>query len=227
MKQRFALIATVVLVAACAETPTGPQIALNAPSSLALATVTLANPSFESGSTGWSFPGSLGTFVDICACWSTTDGAVSVDLNGFYPGYVSQDIATTPGTAYTVLFDLAGNPGSPQNVKELEVSAAGTSALYYFDTTGKDGTNMGWTAQSFAFTATGTTTTLMFKSLHAIYSDEFPDRAQGAAIDNIRVQYTSNNPTTVDQCKKDGWIQYGFRNQGLCIQFVNTGKDSR
>lgn len=27
-----------------------------------------------------------------------------------------------------------------------------------------------------------------------------------------------------DQCKHDGWINFGFGNQGQCIQFVNTGK---
>ena len=32
---------------------------------------------------------------------------------------------------------------------------------------------------------------------------------------------------TKDECKKGGWATYGFRNQGLCIQFVNTGRDSR
>lgn len=34
-------------------------------------------------------------------------------------------------------------------------------------------------------------------------------------------------PVTVEECKKGGWAEYGFSNQGLCIQFVNTGKDSR
>ncbi len=34
-------------------------------------------------------------------------------------------------------------------------------------------------------------------------------------------------PQTKDDCKKGGWEQYGFRNQGQCIKFVNTGKDSR
>lgn len=37
----------------------------------------------------------------------------------------------------------------------------------------------------------------------------------------------STDPTTVDECKKGGWQSYGFRNQGLCIAFVNTGHDSR
>lgn len=35
------------------------------------------------------------------------------------------------------------------------------------------------------------------------------------------------DPTTKDDCKRGGWEDYGFRNQGQCIKFVNTGKDSR
>ncbi len=35
------------------------------------------------------------------------------------------------------------------------------------------------------------------------------------------------DPETKDDCKKGDWEDFGFRNQGLCIQFVNTGKDSR
>jgi hypothetical protein len=30
-------------------------------------------------------------------------------------------------------------------------------------------------------------------------------------------------PTTKDQCKGDGWKQFGFKNQGQCIAFVNHG----
>lgn len=29
------------------------------------------------------------------------------------------------------------------------------------------------------------------------------------------------------ECKQGGWESQGFRNQGQCIRFVNTGKDSR
>lgn len=47
------------------------------------------------------------------------------------------------------------------------------------------------------------------------------------AIDNSFIGNIINNPTTKDDCKKGGWQQYGFSNQGRCIQFVNTGKDSR
>jgi len=30
-------------------------------------------------------------------------------------------------------------------------------------------------------------------------------------------------PTTKDQCKGGGWKQFGFKNEGLCIAFVNHG----
>lgn len=36
-----------------------------------------------------------------------------------------------------------------------------------------------------------------------------------------------NDPTTKADCKKGEWENYGFKNQGQCIRFVNTGKDSR
>jgi hypothetical protein len=46
-------------------------------------------------------------------------------------------------------------------------------------------------------------------------------------------RYTRNfyieefNPESKNQCKKGGWEEFGFRNQGQCIRFVNTGQDSR
>lgn len=35
------------------------------------------------------------------------------------------------------------------------------------------------------------------------------------------------SPETADDCKKGGWMDYGFKNQGQCVRFVETGKDSR
>ena len=32
---------------------------------------------------------------------------------------------------------------------------------------------------------------------------------------------------TQDLCKNGGWESFGFKNQGQCIRFANTGKDSR
>ncbi len=36
-----------------------------------------------------------------------------------------------------------------------------------------------------------------------------------------------DSPTNKEACKSGGWKNYGFRNQGQCIRYVNTGKDSR
>ena len=38
---------------------------------------------------------------------------------------------------------------------------------------------------------------------------------------------TMLSPTSKDDCKNGGWKTFGFKNQGQCIRFVNTGKDSR
>ena len=35
------------------------------------------------------------------------------------------------------------------------------------------------------------------------------------------------NPADKDECKKGRWADFGFRNQGQCIKFIETGVDSR
>lgn len=38
---------------------------------------------------------------------------------------------------------------------------------------------------------------------------------------------TVANPTTKEECRNGGWMPFGFKNQGQCIRFVETEKDSR
>jgi hypothetical protein len=38
---------------------------------------------------------------------------------------------------------------------------------------------------------------------------------------DISVVDAQPSPTTKDQCKGDGWKQFGFKNQGQCLAFVN------
>ena len=52
--------------------------------------------------------------------------------------------------------------------------------------------------------------------------DGLTSSAQVAIVVNPTPQPQSDN-----DCKKGGWEAYGFSNQGLCIRYVNTGKDSR
>ena len=50
----------------------------------------------------------------------------------------------------------------------------------------------------------------------------------GADIGAFEVQTANAMPTTKEQCKNGGWMNFtfprAFKNQGDCIQFVNTGK---
>lgn len=58
---------------------------------------------------------------------------------------------------------------------------------------------------------------------------------QGTAYNGASSEYAMavrdgdvvTNPTTFEDCKKNGWRNYGFRNQGQCLRFLNTGVDSR
>lgn len=226
MKHRLAALVALAFTAACGESPTEPMpldLDLSPSFSVVSGTpVALTNGGFESGATGWT-----AYSVDVGPLWQAAEGVNSVDLNAFEPGLIYQDIATTPGVTYTVVFALAGNPGWPQNVKNMRVGAAGTFADYSFDTRGKSGTDMGWVEETFEFVATDATTTLAFASLHAGSPYIWQDRAQGATIDDVRVFAESNDPQTMADCKKGGWQAYGFRNQGQCVRFVQTGKDSR
>ena len=145
--------------------------------SYAQTAASLVNGSFELPLSSWV---ATGGGVDQLTGWDASDGIWSLDLNAFSPGGVQQAIATDTGVAYTVTFDLAGNPGQ-QTVKDLQVSADGTTQNYSFDNGaggGTSGTNMNWTQQSFSFVAMDASTLLDFSSLVS-------SGAWGPALDNV------------------------------------------
>jgi hypothetical protein len=194
---------------------------------------TVTNGSFETGTTGWNNPAAVD---DVCGGWQAADGACSVDMGGSPSrGQLTQDLSTVGGTAYTVSFQLSGNPNCTQTsasfggtvegaVKTLIVSATGAaSATYSFDTTNTWYGGMGWTPETYTFTATGAVTTLSFQNGISQFC--------GAAIDAVTISggsTTGNVPTTADQCKKDGWQTLtdangtSFKNQGDCVSYVAT-----
>jgi choice-of-anchor C domain-containing protein len=115
--------------------------------------------------------------------WIAADGNRSLDLNGdAATGGVSQVISTLPGRQYEVSFYLAGNPDGGVGVspvKNLTVEAAGHSQNFTFDTTGRTRASMGWVEQTWLFTATGSSTALVFRTTdHSSY---------GPALDNVGV----------------------------------------
>lgn len=70
------------------------------------------------------------------------------------------------------------------------------------------------TARAFAFSATATTAALVARG-GLVMKFESPEPP--APLD----------PVTQDDCKKGKWADFGFRNQGQCIRFVENGGDSR
>jgi PKD repeat protein len=136
---------------------TGPAITVH---SGAVQSGLVLNGGFETGDfTGWTLSGNSG---DLFVANSTNSGipphtgsylAILQTEEGF--GYLSQNLATVPGSNYLLSFWLNGSFAATPN--ELQVSWAGNTVL--------DVTNFsfsGWTNTQLTLTATGTNTVLQF-----------------------------------------------------------------
>ena len=52
----------------------------------------------------------------------------------------------------------------------------------------------------------------------------------GDSLPELSIDVTATiiaNPTSKKDCKRGGWAAFGFRNQGQCVSFVQTGRDRR
>lgn len=135
---------------------------------------------------GWEIFVPNATIDYVGTLWQASDGVRSVDLDGFLTaGGVQQTFATVPGWTYTVTFDLAGNPAHGPTIKPMRLSADGQSADFFFDSTGRSFSDMGYLPQTWAFVADDTTATLSFLSLTGAPPD---GSGWGAVIDNVSVE---------------------------------------
>jgi choice-of-anchor C domain-containing protein len=104
--------------------------------------------------------------IDLTVYWQSYDGNRSIDLDGTPgPGGIEQTIRTVPGGVYRLTFAMAGNPEGPPTIKIMGVSADNQFAEFTFDITGRTIRTMGWTLQSWTFTAIDTLSTIEFFSL--------------------------------------------------------------
>jgi choice-of-anchor C domain-containing protein len=106
-----------------------------------------------------------GDSIDLTSSsfWQSAAGKQSIDLAGAEPGSVTQKVATTAGTTYTLGWHLAGNPQGPPAIKIMNVYWDGTFVRSVrFDTTGHTERSMGWVWQHVTVTATGTTSSITF-----------------------------------------------------------------
>lgn len=154
--------ATLVLVAAAPAQAAGTNLVVNG---------NFASPadggfiSTPPGIPGWTASGGQPNFEIVSAVTITppagsAPGTQSIDLNVDSPEFiVSSLMSPVAGHAYTLSFDLAGNPngvavGSPAvKTGTFQINQVQVGTLD-FDTTNRSGTNMGWVHKSVVFTAT-------------------------------------------------------------------------
>ena len=139
--------------------------------------------------TGWTiYLGDIDWETSGGCGWTASSGGYSIDLIGGLGGGVGgieQTFDTVPGVTYLVRFDMAGNPGgSDPTLKPLDVTVAGNTTHFTFDTTGHTATSMGWTTKSLQFTATSASETIQFVS---DLSASAGSHNSGAALDNVRI----------------------------------------
>jgi choice-of-anchor C domain-containing protein len=130
--------------------------------------------------------------------WVGSDGKASIQLvdnAATAPGAMTQTFDTVTGATYTVLFDLAGNPGFPgypQGVTSIVRASAGNDHEdYTFNTKGKSFAHMGWVTEAFTFTALSGSSTLALTDIYT-GSGILP------VIDNVRVSEAAP-PTPVPE----------------------------
>ena len=111
----------------------------------------------------------IGRTVDLMqSSFPFAQGVCSVDLDGT-PG--AGGITHAPFTTmlhhrYTVSFWLSGNGGGPPTVKTMQVSAAGSSKTFTYDTSnGQDAQHGVYKQMTWRFKASSRSTVLAFRSL--------------------------------------------------------------
>ncbi len=152
----------------------------------------------DTGSTaidGWFV--TQGSIDYITGYWQNADGHRSLDLNALEPGGIAQNFSTIAGKEYQVNFMIAGNPQGSPFLKKMQVNAAGQTADFSFDITGKNPNNMGWQEVSWKFTAIDLKTTLEFKSLTTEPKTTY-GLAYGMAVDKVSVVAVAH-PTSVPE----------------------------
>jgi len=137
--------------------------------------------------TGWDiYVGNIDWETSGGCGWNASTGNYSIDMIGTGGiGGIEQTFDTVPGVVYLVQFDMAGNYGGTDTViKPLDVTVAGNTTHFTFNTTGHSATNMGWTTKSLQFTATSTSETIQFVS---DLTASTGTRDAGATLDNVRI----------------------------------------
>lgn len=163
--------------------------------------------------TGWSVgPHSVDL---INGYWEAKDGTHSIDLAGNGPGSISQTFDTVVGGLYTVNYWLSGNPDGGDLAKYGLITAVDGGVIASSNFLGLQGAtrdNMGYAPWSFAFTATGSQTTLTFEA-------DPTEGFYGPVLDAVEVIAPVPEPSTwATMLLGFGLIGFGLRKRKAASQ---------
>jgi hypothetical protein len=119
--------------------------------------------------------------------WQPSDGAQSLDLNGFGPGTIYQDFSFASAGTWAIKFDLSGN-FNPPGTKIVKVSFGLTSGplsdlgTYSLDSSQNSPGNMHWQ------TITTPLVTVQDSALYRLQFTSLNPGAAGPALDNVRLE---------------------------------------
>ena len=152
---------------------------------------------------------------------SGEDDARGIALDAGGNAYVtgptlSADFPTTPSA-----FDSTFNGATDVFVTKLNVAGSGLVYSTFLGGSGIDGGQAIAVDGSGDAYVTGFTTSADFPTTPGAFDTIFT----GAA--DAFVTKLTNNPTDEEQCRQGRFQRFGFKNQGQCIRFIRTGKDSR
>ena len=135
-----------------------------------------------------------------------------LDLAGCYNSVIqSQSLSLDPGM-YELSFEIASRAGT--NTVNVQLGTV------YNETFTQTYANTLTLITRQINVASAETATLQFSQLPVGVND-----CNGTALDDVLL--VKLDPGSKDECKDGGWEAFGFSNQGQCVRYIETGKDSR
>ncbi len=150
--------------------------------------------------------------IQLLGDWfaDSPNGGGSIDMNGSSTGAISQTLVTEIGMEYQVTFAETGMWTFDTNIKDIRVSAAGTSQDFSvsYDASWDKDTSPLWQPQTFSFTATSTSTTLAFTSLEAGNAGAVIADVQVLEIPSAISTILANDPTLSYDAATDKFYRF-------------------
>jgi len=142
---------------------------------------------FSAGSTEiphWTVGGNSVDVVSVSYS-EPAAGSQSIDLAGSGSGTLTQIVATTPGSTYTLKWKMAGNPVCGKQAKTMDVYWNSVLAdRIEFSTEGHTVTSIGWVTRQVKVIASSSESSIKF-------ADATPDNSWcGATLDDVSLVRT-------------------------------------